>query len=257
MEIDLTPEVAGQPPTPSLLTAPRRYRRTMAVALTAGLVTGGGLGVSYGRTTHAPDGRVVLTHARLATVQHTVVLRWGLANFGAAPARVQSVLVDGTPAAVEAPDVAAATITDFTTPVRCNETMPPQLAVTVELDGDETTELGYLPDAAEWATACQAPALPAPANVHVLTQLTSQTGFWKGTVAVGQAHDTGPVTIGVVCVGDGKIELSYDSDAGEGGGGLPCDGKAVRTEGGPAGPFLTVRVTPDGRQRWSLLLTRQ
>ncbi|GAA4973962.1 hypothetical protein [Actinoplanes utahensis] len=248
MEIDITSDVAGRPPEPPA--NPRRLRHAVPAALVAGAVLGAGLGFSYGRAGQAPAGDVVLTHGRTATVDGTVVVRWGLANFGAEPARVRSVLVDGASVTVEAPDIAVGALAGFTTPVRCEGTVPPQLTITVDPGGD----LGYLPDAAEWAAACRAPALSVPDGDRVLTQLISQTGPWRG--ATGQAGDTGPLNVHLVCVGGGEVAVDYDTAAGGGRFGALCDGEPTSAGDERTGPVVRISVTPDGGQRWSLLLTR-
>jgi hypothetical protein len=83
------------------------------------------------------------------------MLRWSLANFSSAAARVDSVLVDGGPAAIGSPSIEGKAVVEFTTPLRCSDAGPPQFSIVV-IDGDgQKQELGYLVDQADWRRLCK------------------------------------------------------------------------------------------------------
>jgi hypothetical protein len=152
VEIDLTPEVSGRRSSPTR--DKYRHRIIVVAALMIGLVAGGLVGVAFGQKS-AGRGAVVFTGADLVEANRVVMLHWRLANFSTSAARVNSVRVDGGPAAIGSPSVAGKAVAEFTTPLRCGDTGPPQFSIVV-IDGDgQKQELGYLVDQAEWRRLCK------------------------------------------------------------------------------------------------------
>jgi hypothetical protein len=152
MEIDLTNEVSAQP-----VRGPHdKYRRRIvtAAALVVGLVVGSVVGATLGER-GARDGPVLLAGADLAGSSQAVELRWSLANFSSAPARVGSVLVNGKPTAIDSPEIGGKSIAEFTTPLQCGEPDPPQFTITVADGDEESQELGYLVDKTDWERLCR------------------------------------------------------------------------------------------------------
>jgi len=152
VEIDLTREVSGRRPSPSR--DKYRYRIIVVAALMIGLAAGGLVGVAFGEKS-AGGGVVVFTGADLVRANRVVMLHWSLANFSSAAARVDSVLVDGDPAAVGSPGIAGKAVAEFTTPLRCSDASPPQFSIVVIDGDDQKQELGYLVDQADWGRLCK------------------------------------------------------------------------------------------------------
>ena len=152
MEIDLTPEVSGRRSSRSR--DKYRHRIIVVAALMIGLVAGSVVGMAFGEKS-ADGGTVVFAGADLVEANRGVMLHWSLANFSSAAARVDSVRVDGGPATIGSPSIGGKAVAEFTTPLRCGDTGPPQFSIVV-IDGDgQKQELGYLVDQAGWRRLCR------------------------------------------------------------------------------------------------------
>jgi hypothetical protein len=152
VEIDLTHEVSERGPSASQ--DKHRYRIFVVAALTIGLVVGGLAGAAMTRQ-RSSGGAVVFTGARLVEVNRVVTLRWSLANLSSVDARVDSVLVHGEKAMVGPSDISAKSVTEFTTPLQCGNTAPPQLSIVIDNGEEKKSEIGYLVDRSEWNRLCR------------------------------------------------------------------------------------------------------
>ncbi|MEU8817982.1 hypothetical protein [Actinoplanes sp. NPDC048796] len=95
-------------------------------------------------------------------------------------------------------------------------------------------------------------ALPPVEGGRTIARREDMTGPWKATV--GAKKDSGALDVVVTCAGGGFVTVGYGPATFE----TPCDGTTVNSTRDEAiGPgTVTVAVTPDGDQPWSLLVTR-
>ncbi len=126
--------------------------------------------------------------------------------------------------------------------------------------GDRSDRPAAEVSAAPSPSASPSPSLLAiaePDTGHVLTHLENRTGPWQATL--GTAKDTGSLAIDVSCIGGGQLVFTTEIEgSSRGSGTISCDGQDIQgaqAEDEPRGR-ATVTITPDGAQRWSVLVVR-